>query len=63
LVADEVAREKRVEEDDNGNAPLFFGGGSNRGKENIDIDDNASAFDALWEGDRAVEDARWLQQR
>jgi hypothetical protein len=52
-----------VEEDDNGNAPLFFGGGSNSGKENIDIDDDASAFDALWEGDRAVEDARWLQQR
>jgi hypothetical protein len=40
-----------VEEDDNGNAPLFFGGDGNSGKENIDIDDNASAFDALWEGE------------
>jgi hypothetical protein len=51
-----------VEKDNNGNAPLFFGSGSNSGKENIDINDNASAFDALWEGDCAVEDARWLQQ-
>jgi hypothetical protein len=51
-----------VEEDNDGNAPLFFGSGGNSGKRKIDIGDNASAFDALWEGDRAVEDARWLRQ-
>jgi hypothetical protein len=62
LVADEAAREKRVEEDNDGNAPLFFGGGGNSGKENFDIDDDVSAFDALREGDCAVEDARWLRQ-